>query len=363
MGVEVIGGDCCCECIKLMSVELPEGLKHIEGKAFFGCQSLCTVVMPSSVITIGHQTFCGCTELLGVELCHTSRSTIQFGSQAFVNCPNLVSIALPLGINDIPHDVFSGCSRLLRGNAEDLVLEALQHRFAKLPVHEACYHSSTSTTEELLASIHHQKALCTNDDWGDSFGMTPCHLLATSAAHRMDMFEILLDHIPLSVLSYKDCNGNTMMDYLLQNQLPPTSLLIQTLLHKTLVDGMTVWGMKSWSLSLGDLIGDDSRQWGTGKETKEQTLQQVIGKLEFYARVEVASLLELAAWKTNLDSISGAADQIFSRDSCRLLCGANLVKANVLGYIIPCDSAAAKASVALSMFPYDVSWIMCGCAS
>jgi len=314
---------------------------------------------------------------LGVELVvHATtgggNNNIQFGSEAFANCPSLVNIALSSVNDDIPQDVFSGCSRLGvndddQGNHDDnlIVLAALQHRFAELPIHEACYHSSTTSTEDLLAHIHHHHQSLSND-WRDSFGVTPFHLIATSAAHRIiDILQVLLDHIPFSVLSHKDCNGNTMMDYLLQNRLSTSILLIKMVLHRTLVDGMAPsWGMKCWRLSLCNSIDDSSRQWGTAaaeQTTKQQALQQVIQKLESYARIEVTSLLELAVWNTKMDSIGGTSgQQQVNRDGCRLLCGANLVKANVLPYIWDDNNKSAKACVALSMFPYDVSWMCAG---
>ncbi|CAJ1947231.1 unnamed protein product [Cylindrotheca closterium] len=355
MGVEVIANDCFCECIMLLSVELPEGLTQIDAKAFFGCQSLCAIVIPSSTIIIGQKAFGGCTSLLGVELC---ADHIQFGAEAFANCPSLVSIELS-SAKDIPDDLFFGCPRLQVNddddkdeNTDDLAL--LQDRFAELPVHEACYHSSSTSVEDLMASIHQQAS---SNDWAGPFGATPFHIIAASATQPIDMFQVLLDHIPFGVLSQKDCNGNTMMDYLLQNRLSTSILLIRMVLHKTLVDGMASWGNECWQASLRTLI--ESRSWGTAQKTKMQALQQVIQRLESYARVEMKSLLELTVWKSKLmdDDDSVSSMEPIDRRNCRLLCGANVVKANVLAYLWDENNVNPMTSVALSMFPYDVSWM------
>lgn len=144
-----------------------------------------------------------------------------------------------------------------------------------------------------------------------------------------------------------------MLDYL-QNSLPTAIRRIRVVLHKVLVDGMTSWGTTSWRLAIGNLI--DSSDLGTETKTRH-ALENVIQTLESFARVEVLSLLALAAFKTTIDSM-GTSAQV-NHNSCRLLCGANLVKTNVLAFIWDSTTPNPKGFVSLSMFPCDVTRI-CG---
>lgn len=94
----------------------------------------------------------------------------------------------------------------------------LHDRFAELPIHQLCYHSSTTTVDELKHALDDYQ-----DDWEstkfkDYLGMTPFHIVATSANPQVDTLECLLDKFSMEMLKITDRGGkNTMIDYLLLN--------------------------------------------------------------------------------------------------------------------------------------------------
>lgn len=63
-----------------ISIALPEGLKNIGARAFFGCRSLAGVVIPNSVESIG--------------------------KSAFAYCDSLRKVVMPRGIKNLKGDIF-----------------------------------------------------------------------------------------------------------------------------------------------------------------------------------------------------------------------------------------------------------------
>ncbi len=66
--------------------EIPDGVKHIETGAFWGCIYLTEITIPDSVTDIGIESFWGCWELTQITI---PGSVISIGEDAFADCENL----------------------------------------------------------------------------------------------------------------------------------------------------------------------------------------------------------------------------------------------------------------------------------
>lgn len=92
------------------SYVVPEGIKILEDRAFYGNSSLKEVILPEGVETIKTSVFSGCTGLMKLDL-PDSVHTIQ--KEAFKNCAKLTEVKLPDSLTEIPNGVFSYCSGLV----------------------------------------------------------------------------------------------------------------------------------------------------------------------------------------------------------------------------------------------------------
>ena len=144
--------------------------------------------------------------------------------------------------------------------------------------------------------------------------MTPFHIVATSRILRKDILQALLDHYPLNVLSCKDYHDNTMMDYLLRNCLPKSAELIQIILEKTLLARVDTLGVESWREDMSERI--ESAEWTGNVTNRQQTLESIIQRFDFYGMVQVTSVLELALWKSSTMDTDRPSDRKRKRVVC-----------------------------------------------
>lgn len=114
-------------------VRIPEGLKTIEKKAFYGSKTLTWVEIPSTVTEIEQEAFCNCTELKSVTIKEgglekigigafrgcKSLTTIKFPSKlrvvdelAFCDCVGLTSVDIQPGLKTIAQNTFRNCGKL-----------------------------------------------------------------------------------------------------------------------------------------------------------------------------------------------------------------------------------------------------------
>lgn len=94
----------------LKSVELFEGLEHIDWGAFHGCTSLEQILIPSTVKVIGAYAFYNCSRLRCVVLCGGQQ---RIDDRAFEKCTSLEGIRIPSTVKNISQDSFWGCTKLM----------------------------------------------------------------------------------------------------------------------------------------------------------------------------------------------------------------------------------------------------------
>ena len=127
-GVEVVEEKAFAYC-GFERIELPESLRTIKKRAFFGCDALKSATLPANVATLGvgafekcgalssvevlgplnvidGKTFENCVALSSVDLPKTLKT---IGSNAFANCGALSTLDLPEGLRGVGPGAFSGC--------------------------------------------------------------------------------------------------------------------------------------------------------------------------------------------------------------------------------------------------------------
>lgn len=121
-------------------IQLPDNMKSIGDRAFWGCTSLKSISIPDSVTTVGEAAFYDCNNLnvyaydnanyIGnannpyvvllsaknrdISSCRVHDSAKAICSFAFLECKKVTSIELPDGITDIGSGAFSGCTELVK---------------------------------------------------------------------------------------------------------------------------------------------------------------------------------------------------------------------------------------------------------
>ena len=93
----------------LTCVTIPDGVRHIDDFAFYGCDNLTEVNLPSSLTEIGEAAFASCGKLTEIRI---PSGVKAIGRCAFADCRSLRAVTLPEQFSDIAPDIFSGCHSL-----------------------------------------------------------------------------------------------------------------------------------------------------------------------------------------------------------------------------------------------------------
>jgi len=232
-----IGAFEACSC--LSEVSLSEGLREIEIEAFILCTSLDPVTLPSSLRVIGRASFEHCYKLNEVNLPDTIET---ISSRAFGDC-NLQNFRIPPLVTDVDMSMFEGCKHLvsleLSGNVskcdntrgaslrnitypsecevvvdmwsgykdleiafpnvdDDIITDALQNRFDDLPIHKICYYQSYHDNETAIQNL--KQVMDSTGKQQDCLGMTPLHILACSTKPTIEMYQLLIEKYPETLI-------------------------------------------------------------------------------------------------------------------------------------------------------------------
>ena len=110
------------------SLIIPEGVKEIGESAFCGCENLSgNLSLPSTLVEIGSYAFDGCPFTCELSLPQNLKS---IGDRAFYNCSGFYgNLILPEGLLKIEEEVFGGCSNLtgdlkIPQNVKEIKLQA-----------------------------------------------------------------------------------------------------------------------------------------------------------------------------------------------------------------------------------------------
>jgi hypothetical protein len=83
-------------------VNLNDGIKSIEYRAFWGCYDLENITLPDSVVSIGAQAFCFCPFTTIV----IPDSVTTISESAFGQCKKLKTVSIGVGVTTIEERAF-----------------------------------------------------------------------------------------------------------------------------------------------------------------------------------------------------------------------------------------------------------------
>ena len=216
-----------CECESLRYINIPKAVTCIESHAFFWCASLSSICIPSNVKKIGHKAFWGCLNVISIIV---PKSVKQIDKFAFGVCLSLLSISLPTTSTQFGRELFGRAFDVLHNILDDddgmlhvrlmqgySLEDAILGRFAKLPMHEECYHDLSDMTPARFTQLlkNHESSL----DETDGIGMTPMHVLCCNPTAKPELINAFIQAYPqsLSALQGKDAFGkfNAKTPYML----------------------------------------------------------------------------------------------------------------------------------------------------
>ena len=237
--IETIESECFSGCKDLYKVVLPVNLQEIKESAFYLCKKLTSIDLPPSLRILGNSAF----DETNLEELHLPNSLEVCGS--FGNCmfPNFrippmitnvdmsifdgkdsdsdsyVSIELPEDIKQIVQFPYFYRVRNM-AIPKDCILDIgnvrmfnfcrfLQARFDDLPLHKICYYHSYHDIGKVLSDMGRVgstktrlgKKLCESGKRQDSLGMTPLHILACSTKHHLEMYQLLVERYPETLVT------------------------------------------------------------------------------------------------------------------------------------------------------------------
>jgi len=217
------------DCFSLQQVEFCEGLREIRSAAFC-CYHLRRICLPNSVEHIGDEVFMSCrvfqfrtppliTTISSGMICHTEstysielpESIAQIEETALEYCECLRNVAIPPNAW-IQYDAFNCCTDLYQlFETQAQLINALKHRFDKLPIHKMIYYQSYNnvTLDQLtnaldMRSGQRRSARTKLDQTGnkpDCLGMTPLHILACSTVQNIDLYKVLVHKYPENLVA------------------------------------------------------------------------------------------------------------------------------------------------------------------
>mmetsp|Transcript_9915 Transcript_9915/g.23461 ORF Transcript_9915/g.23461 Transcript_9915/m.23461 type:complete len:134 (+) Transcript_9915:1754-2155(+) len=120
-----------------------------------------------------------------------------------------------------------------------------------------------------------------------------------------------------------------MMDYLLMNRASNASPLIELVLQRTVINEMNAWGLGRYRATFCELV--DSKSWDVDTQTRLQTWKELKDTFSSHVMTEMASFLELAVWKRNIQLLTIVPVPV-DRSSCRMMGGADVIPSSVIPF-------------------------------
>ena len=108
-GQTAIGDEAFRNCVSLINISLPNGLKTIGDRAFQGANSITQIEFKDGIESIGAFSFMDCKALTAVRLPNTTKS---IGTSAFENCIKLTYASLGENLTSLGNSAFRNCSVL-----------------------------------------------------------------------------------------------------------------------------------------------------------------------------------------------------------------------------------------------------------
>jgi len=211
--VKVIGSDAFA-CNPIQSIHLPDSIESI-GRAAVGDCNFPILRIPPLIKIIPMSLVGSCKCLVSIELPESVTQIHQYS----LSCKSLRNVAIPhqADLSNNGHDSpFCICDDLKQlYNTDQQLIHALKHRFDNLPIHKMIYYKSyNNMTVDQLNS-----ALNGSNEQQDCLGMTPLHILACSTDHNIELYRVLIEKYPQTLIT-KDRWGALPLLYALWGRAP-----------------------------------------------------------------------------------------------------------------------------------------------
>mmetsp|Transcript_14068 Transcript_14068/g.30020 ORF Transcript_14068/g.30020 Transcript_14068/m.30020 type:complete len:419 (+) Transcript_14068:224-1480(+) len=275
------------KCSALRYVVLNDGLQEIGDGAFWCCKSLESVRIPSSISEIREDTFNGCNALRAVVM---DDGPQRIGMSAFCGCRSLENIKLPSTIIEIGDYVFSGCI-----SVRDVDLnEGLQ----KIGMSAFC-------DCEALENIMLPSTVIEIGAWCFAF---------CSALKNVGLNEGL-----------QNIGGHAFDDYecspsLKRFKLPRATMRMKSICCERSQNEIVCKILEIPGISMvnGEIFISGAALEGSaaGRNSCENSLDQVVGLITYHELKEATQVFELALWKAKLTK--GNMLNAANRESCRV---------------------------------------------
>eukprot|EP00980_Cylindrotheca_fusiformis_P018463 scaffold6103_cov116-Cylindrotheca_fusiformis.AAC.9 len=320
-------------CPRLEAVDLPDGLLVLGERALMGCESLTRIRVPPMIKLIQNRTFANCKHMLSIELPEDIEAIEE---RAFMHGRNLRNIFFAsLKRKMFDDNALIRCSKLKgmfpENESDERLLQELENRFDGLPIHRLCYYQSYHSNERNLLELERIKLESSSSHNPDILGMTPLHILALSAKPNIELCGAVLLGCN-SDLTVKDRWGCDPLGYACTSVAPNAVELIKLLVRSLLERRIESLGLERWRTDVtNDIVNFPGT---TDNEGRMRHISQLASKLSKYLMMEKLSLLESALWKTKIDETLHT-EMGTDRETCRLICGAQIVLSNVVPFLGP----------------------------
>jgi len=269
-------------CTSLRELNLPEGITKIGPGAFGGLSSLERIRLPSTLNVVAASAFQSCVSLRDVIFPERIRS---IRDRAFRGCESLESIVLPSTLNAIGHMAFGDCLSLrtveLRGGIQTILHQAFDN----------C---------DLLDCIR-----------------VPCTALVITGNGEGLIFSLVKDGFTPQVSHNKQVIASECFNSILSAEMSEVETAIVRVLGEEFMQSMHFWQEDS-----------EYDEW----DEKCQRLRALLAPHERRHKAEIASLLELRLWKTEMENVGYELDSR-TRAECRPARGVEMVQENVLSFL------------------------------
>ena len=274
-GLREIERDAFSRCTSLVSITLPSSLRDIGIESFEGCTRLTEVHMPTTIESIGKRAFKGCNftnfrmpppivnddvdisivqnnlSLVSLELPETIEQIDDKYDTVEEQYTNLGVRNIALPSNEVDTGAaLRRCKELgiafpdvdADNEKDTTISDALKHRFDDLPIHKICYYQSYHDNETTIQSLKREINPWTTNPPGqlnltgkqqDCLGMTPLHILACSTKPTIEMYQLLIEKYP-ETLIMKDKWGDIPLIYALWCNVPSEVIDLLIWSYKTL---------------------------------------------------------------------------------------------------------------------------------
>jgi len=194
--------------IKMKSMNLPNNIERIGDHAFYGCTELLALRIPPLVTTISEGMMGQCGSVFSIELCDATTSIEQEG---FRFCHLLRNIAIPQNVW-VGYRAFESCTDLQHVLGLDRkIINPLKQRFDNLPIHKMIYYQSYQpvTMDQLNNALDmrsgqrrsSRKKLDQTGKQQDCLGMTPLHIMACSTVQNIELYRVLIEKYPETLVT------------------------------------------------------------------------------------------------------------------------------------------------------------------